>query len=117
MAKCSNFGVKFIARFFAALVLLVSHVSVEMAFGQVQIASKAYVDEIVSAIEVAQSDWNQTDSRAADYIQNKPDIYTKAEVDVALDTKADSDDIRFSTVPSTEPSGTPPSGQVFIWFN
>ena len=27
-----------------------------------------------------QSDWNQTDSTADDYIKNKPDIYTKAEI-------------------------------------
>ena len=27
------------------------------------------------------------------------------------------DDVRFNTVSTTQPSGTPPTGQVFIWFN
>lgn len=31
-----------------------------------------------------QSDWNQTDSTADDYIKNKPDIYTKAEINQKL---------------------------------
>ena len=39
------------------------------------VASKAYVDAIVGAIAVpVQSDWNQSDNTAADYIRNKPDI-------------------------------------------
>jgi hypothetical protein len=30
------------------------------------------------------SDWNQTDETKADFIKNKPDIYTKKEVDEKL---------------------------------
>ena len=30
------------------------------------------------------SDWNQTDETKADYIKNKPDIYTKSEVDESI---------------------------------
>ena len=30
------------------------------------------------------SDWNQTDETKADYIRNKPDVYTKKEVDKKL---------------------------------
>ena len=32
-------------------------------------------------------------------------------------TVAVGDDVRFNTVSTTQPSGTPPTGQVFIWFN
>jgi len=31
-------------------------------------------------------------------------------------TVAAGDDVRFNTVSTTQPSGTPPSGTVFIWF-
>ena len=31
-------------------------------------------------------------------------------------TVAAGDDVRFNTVSTTQPSGTPPSGSVFIWF-
>lgn len=97
------------------------------------VASRGYVDQIVNALAEKQSDWAQTDSTQPDYIKNKPDIYTKAEVDALvanqvdaytktevdnlLNNKADTTDVRFTTIPTTAPSGTPPSGQVFIWFN
>ena len=97
------------------------------------VASVGYVNQIVDALAVKQSDWNQTDSTQPDYIKNKPDVYTKAqvdalvanqvdaytksEVDSLLGNKADTTDVRFTTIPTSAPSGTPPSGQVFIWFN
>ena len=105
------------------------------------IASAGYVREIVDALRV-QPDWNQTDASASDYIKNKPQIpsvdaveYVANKVDVispnasetqypsvravndALSAKADSDDVRFNTISTTAPTGTPPAGQVFIWFN
>lgn len=105
------------------------------------IASAGYVREIVNALRV-QPDWNQTDASASDYIKNKPDVpasdvveYIANKVDVispnapetqypsvravndALSTKADSDDVRFNTISTTQPDGVPPAGQVFIWFN
>jgi hypothetical protein len=82
-------------------------------------ADKSYVESFLgsSGGNVTTPDWEQTDPFASDYIANKPDIYTKTQLDTKLDTKADADDVRFSTVPTTEPSGTPPEGQVFIWFN
>lgn len=105
------------------------------------IASAGYVREIVNALRV-QPDWNQTDASASDYIKNKPQIPSvdaveyvankvsqisasatdtqypsAAAVRSALDTKADTDDVRFNTISTTAPTGTPPAGQVFIWFN
>ena len=105
------------------------------------IASAGYVREIVNALRV-QPDWNQTDASASDYIKNKPQIPSvdaveyvankvsqisasatdsqypsAAAVRSALDTKADTDDVRFNTISTTVPTGTPPAGQVFIWFN
>lgn len=105
------------------------------------IASAGYVNEIVDALKI-QSDWAQSDPAALDYIKNKPQIpsvdaveYVEnkvsqisasatdsqypsaAAVRSALDTKADTDDVRFNTISTTAPTGTPPAGQVFIWFN
>ena len=42
---------------------------------------------------MAVPDWNQNDSTKADYIKNKPDIYTKAETKTLLDSKVNKDDI------------------------
>ena len=105
------------------------------------IASAGYVNEIVDALKI-QSDWAQSDPAALDYIKNKPQIPSvdaveyvankvsqisasatdsqypsAAAVRSALDTKADTDDVRFNTISTTAPTGTPPAGQVFIWFN
>lgn len=55
---------------------------------------------------------------AVDYVTDQiPDAYTKKETDDLLDSKASSDDVRFNTVPTSQPSGTPPSGQAFIWVS
>lgn len=81
------------------------------------IASRGYVDQIVAALAEKQSDWNQTDTTQPDYIKNKPDVYTKAEVNTMLNNKADTTDVRFLTIPTSAPSGTAPSGQAFVWVN
>ena len=121
------------------LVLLVLILSVTDAWAR--IASAGYVNEIVDALKI-QSDWAQSDPGALDYIKNKPQIPSvdaveyvankvsqisasatdsqypsAAAVRSALDTKADTDDVRFNTISTTVPTGTPPAGQVFIWFN
>ncbi len=100
------------------------------------IASAGYVQEIVDSLRV-QSDWMQTNPDALDYIKNKPinheivdNKVTVLSADVTdeqypsaravheyLTTKADADDVRFNTIPTSQPAGTPPAGQVFIWFN
>lgn len=43
--------------------------------------------------------------------------YDRLPVGTATGTVASGDDVRFNTIPTTKPSGTPPAGQVFIWFN
>lgn len=43
--------------------------------------------------------------------------YDRLPVGTATGTVASGDDVRFNTITTTKPSGTPPSGQVFIWFN
>lgn len=121
------------------LVLLVLILSVTDA--RASIASAGYVNEIVDALKI-QSDWAQSDPGALDYIKNKPQIPSvdaveyvankvsqisasatdsqypsAAAVRSALDAKADTDDVRFNTISTTVPTGTPPAGQVFIWFN
>lgn len=121
------------------LVLLVLILPVTDA--RASIASTGYVNEIVDALKI-QSDWAQSDPAALDYIKNKPQIPSvdaveyvankvsqisasatdsqypsAAAVRSALDTKADTDDVRFNTISTTVPTGTPPAGQVFIWFN
>lgn len=100
------------------------------------IASAGYVREIVEPLR-ARPDWNQTDPDALDYIKNKPDNHetvankitvlsgdatdeqypSARAVKDALDAKADVNDARFNTIPTSQPMGTPPAGQVFIWFN
>ncbi len=102
---------------FFLLVLYGAMFGTSVVHAEMAVASKSYVDQIVSGLSQKQVDWNQTDESAADFIKNKPDVMIRDEVETALTTKADVDDVRFTTVPSTEPEGNPPEGQVFIWFN
>lgn len=103
-------------------------------FAQTNIATKAYVDSMVTNV---QADWGQDNPSSNDYIKNKPqniqitdNMATDLEADnsenkypsvgavnTALENKADVDDVRFNTVSTTQPNGTPPEGQVFIWFS
>ena len=104
------------------------------------IASTQYVESLVIP-----ADWEQEDSTATDYIKNKPTIPSTASdiglgnvqnvdqtnasnltsgtvgvarlpVGTTSTTVAAGNDARFDTVSTTQPSGTPPTGQVFIWF-
>ena len=96
------------------VLVLFTHID---ASATAEIASKAYVNQIVASIKETQANWTETDTNSPAFIQNKPDVYTKTQVDELLDTKASQDDVRFNTVPTTEPTGNPPEGQVYIWFN
>ncbi|MCL2017349.1 MAG: hypothetical protein FWG80_01055 [Alphaproteobacteria bacterium] len=53
-------------------------------------------------------DWDATSGPSQ--IINKPDIGTTA------GTIAAGDDARFWSIPNAPPSGSPPPGQVFLWF-
>lgn len=99
------------------LLVLICNAVLCVPFAHANIASKSYVDAIVAGINQKQANWAQTDSTAPDYIQNKPDIISREELNTELEKKADADDVRFDTIPTEEPQGTPPAGQVFIWFN
>lgn len=47
----------------------------------------------IASVPNPKSDWLQNDSRKADYIKNKPDIYTKTETNRLLNQKANKDDL------------------------
>lgn len=51
-----------------------------------------YLDGIVSG-EAEQADWNATNPQSRAYIKNKPDVYTKAEVQGLVNVKANSADV------------------------
>ena len=54
-------------------------------------ALKAKLEGVEAGAEVnVQADWNEADSSKDDYIKNKPQVYTKSEMDTALGSKADS---------------------------
>ena len=56
-------------------------------------AEKAKLARISEGAEVnVQSDWNQTNSSADDYIKNKPSVYTKTEIDNILAEKVNKSD-------------------------
>lgn len=53
-------------------------------------AEKNKLSSIENGAEVnVQSDWNQTNTSADDFIKNKPSVYTKSETDNLLDDKVD----------------------------
>lgn len=53
-------------------------------------AEKNKLSSIENGAEVnVQSNWNQTDTSADDFIKNKPSVYTKSETDNLLDDKVD----------------------------
>lgn len=126
----------------AFFVFTVVCLAAQVTAARADIASKTYVDSIVGAITQQQADWNQQDTSAPDYIKNKPAIVapdaveyvanktvqisddstdnqypTARAVNTALSAKADTDDIRFDTIPTARPAGMPPAGRVYIWFD
>lgn len=87
-----------------------------------QIASKNYVD-------ANKADWAETDATKPTFIENKPNIATEISdttaanalptvgaTKTAIDKKADSTDLRFDTIPISQPEITPPSGRAIIWI-
>jgi len=57
--------------------------------------------------DAANADWNATSGSSQ--ILNKPQVGT------TTGTIAAGDDVRFVTMPTTSPAGSPPDGQVFVW--
>ena len=68
-------------------------------------AEKTKLAGIAAGAEVnVQSDWNQTNTSADDYIKNKPSVYTKTEIDNMLAAGVHYEVV--STLPSTGEEGT-----------
>lgn len=74
-------------------------------------AEKNKLAGIESGAEVnVQSDWNQTNTSADDYIKNKPSVYTKTEVDNKLADKQDT--LTFDTTPTANSTNPVTSGGI-----
>ena len=99
------------------------------------IASVQYVDSILSALDIASHIANTSNPHSVTKAQvglgNVQNVdqtdatnITSGTVNVARlpvgttsTTVAAGNDARFDTVSTTQPSGTPPTGTVFIWFD
>lgn len=107
------------------------------------LASKMYVDTIVASVagtKVEQADFdahvnNKSNPHAVTAAQvglgnvknldqtNASNLasgtvkYNLLPVGTAENTVAAGNDVRFGTIPTVAPSGTPPDGQVYVWFN
>ncbi len=107
------------------------------------LASTMYVDSIVAS--VAGTKVNQTDFDVHANNKENPHVVTAGQVGLGnvknldqtnannlvsgtvkynllpvgtvANTVAAGNDVRFGTIPTSAPSGTPPEGQVYVWFN
>lgn len=107
------------------------------------LTSKGYVDAIVAAVASSKVDKTEFNSHASN--NSNPHAVTAAQVGLGnvknvdqtnagnlssgtvaygllpvgntANTVAAGDDVRFGTLPTVAPTGTPPEGQVFVWFN
>ena len=71
----------------------------------------------VTKTQVGLSNVQNVDQTNANNLTSGTVAYGRLPVGTAASTVAAGNDVRFNTIPTTQPSGTPPSGQVFIWFN
>jgi hypothetical protein len=74
-------------------------------------------DVTVTKGDVGLSNVQNVDTTNAANISSGTMDVARLPVGTTSGTVAAGDDARFNTVPTTQPSGTPPTGQVFIWFN
>lgn len=101
------------------------------------VTSKSYVDDIVSALnttvgnhvadktnphavtaaQVGLGNVKNVDQTNADNLASGTVSYGLLPVGDADSTIAAGDDVRFDTISTVAPTGTPPSGRVYIWFN
>lgn len=71
----------------------------------------------VTKAQVGLGNVQNVDQTNASNLTSGTVAYGRLPVGTAASTVAAGNDVRFNTIPTTQPSGTPPSGQVFIWFN
>ena len=71
----------------------------------------------VTKSQVGLANVQNVDQTNASNLTSGTVAYGRLPVGTAASTVAAGNDVRFNTIPTTQPSGTPPSGQVFIWFN
>ena len=71
----------------------------------------------VTKAQVGLANVQNVDQTNANNLTSGTVAYGRLPIGTVASTVAAGDDVRFSTIPTEQPSGTPPSGQVYIWFN
>ncbi|MDW3024793.1 MAG: hypothetical protein R8N50_03875 [Alphaproteobacteria bacterium] len=130
---CVSFLYRFVAVPWCAVVLFVF----VFCGADAALTSKGYVDEIVNALgdtidahtanvqnphgvtasQIGLGNVQNLDQTNADNLSSGTVSYERLPVGSKEQTVAAGNDVRFDTIPTVAPSGTPPEGQVFIWFN
>jgi hypothetical protein len=82
----------------------------------------AHIDNVenphaVTKAQVGLSNVENVNQTNASNLTSGTVSYARLPVGTSTNTVAAGDDVRFSTIPTTTPTGTPPAGQVYIWFN
>lgn len=94
------------------------------------VATDAYVETIVNAhvenvnnphnvtaAQIGLGDVTNFDTTNADNITSGTLATERLNVGTSAGTVAAGDDARFYTISTTQPTGTPPDGSVFVWFD
>ncbi len=79
-------------------------------------ASKADNPHSVTKGQVGLANVQNVDQTNANNITSGTVAVGRLPVGTAQNTVAAGDDARFNTIATTQPTGTPPSGHAFVWF-
>ncbi len=71
----------------------------------------------VTAAQVGLENVKNVDQTNANNLSSGTVSYGRLPVGTTANTVAAGDDVRFGTIPTVAPTGTPPEGQVYVWFN
>ena len=112
---------------FLISVLLMAFVAIEAkasipssAYMQQQVdihANKTDNPHSVTKSQVGLANVQNVDQTNADNLTSGTVAVNRLPVGTVQNTVAAGDDARFNSIPTTQPTGTPPSGHVFVWFN